>query len=133
MVVCTHLTIAVEHFFTAFCSARQLGQVLSLLDAAESNALGDALCNFLWGMLFHVEHLPGYRSALVKSTDRPKKKRAKKDKGAEDEVEGKALPHHRPSCYQQRLFDAILDPLFDEDVFLRRMKTQPPMPLGDHC
>ena len=31
------------------------------------------------------------------------------------------------------VFEAILDPLFDEDVYMRRMKTEPPMPLGDHC
>ena len=31
------------------------------------------------------------------------------------------------------VFEAILDPLFDKDVSMRHMKTEPPMPLGDHC
>ena len=45
----------------------------------------------------------------------------------------RSRPVPGPSSAPGDVFDAILDPLFDEDVFLRRMKTQPPMPLGDHC
>ena len=31
------------------------------------------------------------------------------------------------------IFDAVLDPFFDEDVFTGRDELDPIMPLGDHC
>ena len=42
-------------------------------------------------------------------------------------------PQEPSSTHYVDLFDAVLDPLFDEDVFMGSEELCPKMPLGDHC
>ena len=42
-------------------------------------------------------------------------------------------PQEPSSTHFVDLFDAVLDPFFDEDVFMGSEELGPIMPLGDHC
>ena len=42
-------------------------------------------------------------------------------------------PQEPSSTHYVDIFDAVLDPFFDEDVFMGCDELDPIMPLGDHC
>ena len=46
----------------------------------------------------------------------------------------RAAPLRHPSSDYTALFDAIIDPSFDEDEYMGRAERPPPMlAIGDHC